>query len=125
MPNEEPMSLQCDATPPGAPRHIAIIMDGNGRWATGRGLPRLAGHREGVRNVRRVLRACVERKISYLTLYAFSTENWARPWDEVSGLLGLLSEFIDSELQALHEAGVRILHLGDPEPLPAALQRKI
>jgi undecaprenyl diphosphate synthase len=107
------------------PQHIAIIMDGNGRWAAERGLPRLAGHRAGVRNVRPLLRACVERHISYLTLYAFSTENWSRPAPEVNGLMGLLGEYIDREMHALHEAGVQVRHVGRLDGLPSALQRKV
>jgi len=120
-----PMSLDCDLQAVGTPRHVAIIMDGNGRWAALRGLPRLAGHRAGVRNVRRLLRACVERGIRYVTLYAFSTENWSRPFDEVKGLMALLGEFIDSETQALHEAGVQVRHLGTLDGLPKDLQTRV
>ena len=101
------------------PRHVAIIMDGNGRWAKQRGLPRVAGHKQGVEAVRRTVRAASELGIEALTLYAFSTENWRRPEDEVSDLLGLLRFFISRELEALHKAGVRILILGDLCRFPA------
>lgn len=80
------------------PKHIAIIMDGNGRWALSRGLPRLAGHRAGTENLRRVIEACIEFGIEYLTIYAFSTENWGRPLEEVRGLMRILEDVIDREL---------------------------
>src|SRR5512137_2775833 len=85
------------------PQHVAIIMDGNGRWAQQRGLPRLAGHRAGTENVRRILETCVDLGIKILTLYAFSTENWSRPRDEVDGLMGLLSQVIDREAENLRK----------------------
>jgi undecaprenyl diphosphate synthase len=100
-------------------------MDGNGRWAQQRGLPRLAGHRAGTENVRRIIRACVDNGIQMLTLYAFSTENWTRPPDEVKGLLSLLSQMVDRELDNLHKNGVRLNHLGSPDELPATLRAKI
>src|SRR5579875_3550883 len=100
------------------PRHVAIIMDGNGRWAQARGLPRLAGHRAGTENTRRIIEACVEFGVPMLTLYAFSTENWYRPREEVDGLLAILAEVIDRELAELHANGVRLRHLGSPEGLP-------
>jgi undecaprenyl diphosphate synthase len=106
------------------PRHIAIIMDGNGRWAKKRGLPRLAGHRAGVENIRRVLTECVEQGIRYLTIYAFSTENWSRPSAEVEGLMRIFSEFLDRETHSLHEQGVEIRHLGSMNGVSAALRRK-
>lgn len=102
-----------------------MIMDGNGRWAKQRGLPRLAGHRAGVENIRRILTECVEQQVRYLTLYAFSTENWNRPRYEVEGLMRLLSEFIDRETRALNDEGVQIRHLGRPEDLSKLLRRKI
>jgi len=105
--------------------HIAIIMDGNGRWAKRRGLPRLAGHRAGTDNLRRIIRAAVEFNVPYLTLYAFSTENWARPKDEVLGLMNILSETIERELDELHKEGVQIRHLGDLQPLNPSLRKKI
>ena len=107
------------------PQHVAIIMDGNGRWAKQRGLPRLEGHRVGVENIRRVVDVFAEYRIKYLTLFAFSTENWNRPGDEVRGLLKILEERIDREVQFLHEKGVRIHHLGRLDRLIPKLQRKI
>src|SRR3990172_2917067 len=92
-----------DRIPDKIPAHVAIIMDGNGRWARARGLPRLAGHRAGVDNLRRVLEAASEFGIRYLTIYAFSTENWSRPPDEVRGLLNILEDVIDRELQSLNK----------------------
>jgi undecaprenyl diphosphate synthase len=99
------------------PQHVAIIMDGNGRWAKARGLPRVAGHRAGTENLRTVISAAVEFNVKYLTLYAFSTENWGRPKDEVSGLMGILEEVIDRELDELHRQGVKLRHLGHLEGL--------
>ena len=84
-------------------------MDGNGRWAAARGLPRLAGHREGAENIRRVIRACDEFKVKYLTIFAFSTENWGRPSDEVEGLMMIMADVIDRELNNLHEQNVRLV----------------
>ena len=104
------------------PTHVAIIMDGNGRWARKRGLPRLAGHRAGVENLRRIIEACVEFGVKYLTLYAFSTENWGRPLEEVRGLINILEEVIDRELQELHKNGVQLRHLGHLKP---ELQEKV
>src|SRR5438132_4676985 len=94
------------------PEHVAIIMDGNGRWATRRGLPRVAGHREGVKTARAIVRAADTLGLRYLTLYAFSTENWSRPEDEVSTLLSLLERAIRSELPELMERNVRLRVLG-------------
>lgn len=108
-----------------APEHIAIIMDGNGRWAQQRGMPRLLGHRAGTQNVRKIIAACIERGVRFLTLFAFSTENWMRPFDEVRGLMYLLGEYIDWETPHLHKMGVQIRHLGRREGLSAALQKKI
>lgn len=105
--------------------HVAIIMDGNGRWAKAHGLPRIAGHRAGTENLRRIVRTTVEFNISYLTLYAFSTENWSRPVDEVQGLMRLLVEVIDRELKELDEEGVQIRHIGDPTRLDPVLQERI
>lgn len=107
------------------PVHVGIIMDGNGRWATKRGLPRLAGHRAGTKNLRRVIRAAADAGIKHLTFYAFSTENWSRPEEEVSGLMGLLGEFIDTETQELHKEGARLLHIGHLEHLEPQLREKI
>ena len=107
------------------PTHVAIIMDGNGRWASERGLPRLAGHRAGVENLRRVLRAAAEFGIGYLTIYAFSTENWERPTSEVRGLMNILEEVIDRELKELHANGVQLRHIGRLEGLKPELQQKV
>ncbi len=107
------------------PVHVAIIMDGNGRWARARGLPRLAGHRAGVDNLRRLLEAAVEYGIEYLTIYAFSTENWQRPEEEVRGLINILEEVIDRELEQLHKNGVQLRHIGRLERLSPQLQKKV
>jgi undecaprenyl diphosphate synthase len=107
------------------PTHVAIIMDGNGRWAHERRLPRLAGHRAGVENLRRLLEACVEFGIQYLTIFAFSTENWDRPPAEVRGLIKILEEVIDSEIAELHKNGVQLRHMGRLDRLQPALQEKI
>jgi undecaprenyl diphosphate synthase len=109
----------------GIPRHVAIIMDGNGRWAEQHGLSRLEGHRAGVRNMRPVLERLNARGVAFVTIYAFSTENWNRPRDEVNGLLEILLDVIDTEARELHKNGVRILHIGSPEGLSKDLQRKI
>ncbi len=107
------------------PVHVAIIMDGNGRWANARGLPRLAGHRAGTENLRTIIRACVEFNIKILTIYAFSTENWGRPADEVEGLMMILEDVIDQELTELHQEGVQLHHLGHLDRLPSRLQEKV
>ena len=99
------------------PNHVAIIMDGNGRWATARGLPRVAGHRRGADAVRRVVRGAGELGIPILTLFAFSTENWTRPADEVSDLMGLLRHYLRNELKELHKNGVRLRVIGNREGL--------
>lgn len=102
----------------GIPKHIAIIMDGNGRWARKRGLPRTAGHRAGVEAIRGVIEFCSEIKIEYLTLYAFSTENWKRPPKEVASLMDLLVFFLKNEIDSLHKNEVRIKFIGELEALP-------
>ena len=107
------------------PRHVAIIMDGNGRWAKKRGMPRLFGHRAGVENLRAVIKACVEFGIRYLTIYAFSTENWGRPQDEVKGLEKLFHEAFTNEFLELRKQGVRIVHLGQREGIPQDLLDEI
>jgi len=104
---------------------VAIIMDGNGRWANERGLERLAGHRAGTENIRRVIEGCIEFGIEILTLYAFSTENWRRPDDEVSGLMEILGEVIDRETAELHANGVRLRHIGSLDGLPPQLQERV
>jgi len=100
-------------------------MDGNGRWAKARGLPRLAGHRAGTENMRRILRACVEFGVKTLTIWAFSTENWRRPQEEVHGLMDILEQVIDRELSELHKNGVRLRHLGRLEGIADHLQTKV
>jgi len=107
------------------PNHVAIIMDGNGRWAEKRGLPRLFGHRAGTDNVRRAVERFDCYQVRYLTLYAFSTENWRRPDIEVSGLLHILAAMIDRETKALHKKGVRLGYLGKLKGLSPELQNKI
>ncbi|HEV8438444.1 MAG TPA: isoprenyl transferase [Methylomirabilota bacterium] len=107
------------------PRHVAVIMDGNGRWATQRGLPRVAGHTEGVTAVRNVVRAAGELGIEYLTLYAFSSENWNRPSHEVSTLMSLLERSVDRELPELMARNVRFRVIGRPNGVPAAVTRRI
>jgi undecaprenyl diphosphate synthase len=102
-----------------------MIMDGNGRWALSRGLPRMAGHKAGTENLRRVIRATVEFGIKYLTIYAFSTENWGRPPEEVRGLLTILEDVIDRELNELNKEGVQLRHLGRLEQLAPMLQEKV
>src|SRR5437588_13005369 len=107
------------------PNHVAIIMDGNGRWARKRGLPRLMGHRAGTENIRRIVHACVENNVKYLTLYAFSTENWNRPTNEVQGLMRILADVIERETPELDREGARTLHLGHMEAAPQALPAAI
>jgi len=107
------------------PRHIAIIMDGNGRWATQRHLPRSLGHRAGVEALRRTVQLCHDYAIPMLTVYAFSTENWGRPADEVEALMSLMWETIRTDVDRLHREGVRLRHIGRREGLSAAIQRAI
>ena len=107
------------------PNHIAIIMDGNGRWAEARHLPRMAGHRAGTENLRRIIEACVNVGIPYLTVYAFSTENWKRPSDEVNGLMQILADVLEREVAELHKEGVRIVHIGRLEHLSKRIQQGI
>ena len=119
------MSKKPKTSPDQVPTHIAIIMDGNGRWAISRGLPRLAGHRAGTENLRRVIEACVEFGVKYLTLYAFSTENWGRPIEEVRGLMRILEDVIDRELMELHKQGTRLRHIGRLDRLKPSLRQKV
>ncbi len=107
------------------PTHVAIIMDGNGRWAKNKGLTRLKGHRAGTENIRRVIRAFANHGVKYLTLFAFSTENWRRPRKEVEGLLRILSQVIARETENLHQEGVKLVHLGSLAGLPESLQAKV
>lgn len=105
-------------THPETPRHIAIIMDGNGRWAKERGLPRLEGHRVGAESVQEVLEASVQLGVKYLTLYAFSSENWSRPATEVSALMGLLNRFLENKAKELDRQNVRLIAIGQLDRLP-------
>jgi undecaprenyl diphosphate synthase len=107
------------------PKHIAIIMDGNGRWAKQRALPRVAGHREGVNSVRDIVEACGQLGVKCLTLYAFSTENWKRPQEEVSMLMRLLVKALRDETDKLHENNVRLTAIGNLNSLPAGVQREL
>jgi len=107
------------------PRHVAIIMDGNGRWARSRNLPRNAGHRAGVENLRTVIDACIEFGIEILTIYAFSTENWGRPESEVRGLMRIFARVLDQEIDELSAQGVCLHHLGDLNGVAATLQNKV
>ena len=107
------------------PQHVAVIMDGNGRWAQSRGLPRVMGHRAGVEALKTTLRRCSDWGVKALTAYAFSTENWSRPGDEVNFLMTLFERVLERELQALEEERVRIRFLGDLDPLPSRLQSLI
>ncbi|MCC7021716.1 MAG: di-trans,poly-cis-decaprenylcistransferase [Thermomicrobiales bacterium] len=107
------------------PRHVAIIMDGNGRWAAQRGLPRLSGHDRGTSNIRRITTAAAELGIEYLTLWAFSTDNWRRPQDEIDGILRILAEVIERELDELDRQGARLRHIGSLEGLAPDLQTAV
>jgi len=107
------------------PQHIAIIMDGNGRWAKERGLPRLAGHNAGGKNIRPVVKIFADYGVRYLTLYMFSTENWNRPRIEVAGLLSLLAKKIDQETQAFHKENIRLVHLGRLDRLSQKLRERV
>lgn len=113
------------AAAPPLPRHVAIVMDGNGRWANKRGLSRLDGHRAGVNNIHPIIEYLYKKKIPYVTLYAFSTENWNRPEDEVHGLFKILEEIIGKESRELHKNGIRIHHIGSLDGLSPKLKRSI
>ena len=107
------------------PKHLAIIMDGNGRWAKEKGLPRTAGHKQGVQTVIDVVEDCAELGIEYLSLFAFSTENWKRPKKEVENLMKLLVQFIDKELGRLHKNNIKVRTMGDISQLPSKVQKKV
>ncbi|MBA7643790.1 Isoprenyl transferase [subsurface metagenome] len=107
------------------PVHVAIVPDGNGRWAEQRGLPRLAGHKAGIKIMRSVIEYLNDYRIRYVTLYGFSTENWSRPGREVGGLFRVLEERIDKDAPQLHKKGIKVLHLGRLEELPAGLRQAI
>ena len=118
-------SLPANLDPTPGPNHVAIIMDGNGRWAKARGLPRVAGHRRGADAVRRVVRGAGELGIPVLTLFAFSTENWTRPADEVNDLMGLLRHYLRNELDELHKNGAKLRVIGNREGVAADIVRDI
>ena len=117
--------MSAPVLPDGVPRHVAIIMDGNGRWATERGLPRSAGHRQGVEALRRTVRAAGDIGIGVLTLYSFSSENWSRPASEVRFLLELLRRFIRTDVAELHQAKVRVMMIGDRDGLEGTLRTMV
>jgi undecaprenyl diphosphate synthase len=121
LPQKKPLDLSSYKVP----THIAIIMDGNGRWARQRGLPRVAGHRAGAENLRRIINACVEFGVKILTIYAFSTENWGRPVSEVRGLMKIFARVLDQEIDDLHEQGVCLHHLGELTGVKPDLQEKV
>ena len=115
-----PSSVICNL-----PQHIAIIMDGNGRWATARNLPRTAGHKKGADALRRALDACRDAGVKYLTIYAFSSENWKRPEGEISDLMQLLQHYLRSELETLHASGVRMRFIGDLSKMDTGIHEQI
>ncbi len=110
--SEAPATSQVGGPAPGRPSHVGLIMDGNGRWAAARGLPRIEGHRRGLEALRGAVRTAIEFKLSYLTVYSFSAENWSRPFDEIQDLMGLLKRFIRKDLLELHKVGVRVRVIG-------------
>lgn len=107
------------------PEHVAIIMDGNGRWAESHGLPRFEGHKAGTENLRQIIKTCVEFGVKHLTIYAFSTENWGRPKEEVNGLMTILETVIERELSELNTEGVKICHIGRLEAMPKRVRSKV
>ncbi|MEB3213001.1 MAG: polyprenyl diphosphate synthase, partial [Leptolyngbyaceae bacterium] len=115
--------LPTDLIPAALPRHVAIIMDGNGRWATQQGLPRIVGHRQGAERVKDLLRCCRDWGIPALTVYAFSTENWKRPLQEVDFLMALFERLLRKELADMHREGVRVRFVGHLSGLPDTLRR--
>jgi undecaprenyl diphosphate synthase len=117
--------LPSDLDPQNLPQHVAVIMDGNGRWATRRGLPRIAGHRQGAKTLKELLQCCKDWGIKALTAYAFSTENWRRPTEEVDFLLHLFERLLRRELTEMHREGVRISFIGDLSVLPKSLQTEM
>jgi len=119
------MSKEADNPNPSIPRHVAVIMDGNGRWASQLGRPRFAGHRAGVKSARQIVEACAQAEVETLTLFAFSSENWQRPAEEVNALMRLFIEVLQREVSALHENGIRLRFIGARESLPTILQKRI
>src|SRR5712692_4995111 len=124
-PDSQEARLAAELDPRRFPRHIAIIMDGNGRWAQRRRLPRVAGHRAGVKTAHAVIETCARLKISALTLYAFSLENWRRPKAEIDFLMRLLREYLRQELPVIHKNNIRLLVIGRPSELPSGVQQDI
>lgn len=120
-----PAPAEAPAAVDRGPRHVAIIMDGNGRWAARRGLPRIAGHERGTDNIRRITRAAGELGIEYLTLWAFSTENWNRPAAEIDGIMRILGETIERETANLHREGAQLRHIGSLDGLAPGLQQAV
>lgn len=119
------MTSETDSKHQRRPRHVAIIMDGNGRWAKQHGRPRFAGHRAGVKTARSIVEACAQAEIEVLTLFAFSSENWNRPADEVNALMRLFVEVLQREVDALHENGIRLKFIGARRNLPTILQKRM
>lgn len=119
------MDDSCFSSDRGGPRHVAVIMDGNGRWANARGMPRTLGHRQGAEAVRRCITGAMELGIPFLTLFGFSSENWRRPASEVTDLMGLLRRFLQSELAEIHKNGIRLRVIGDRTRLPDDIARLI
>ena len=111
--------------PLSVPRHVAVIMDGNGRWAARQGLPRVVGHERGTDNIRRITETAGELGITYLTLWAFSTENWGRPPEEIAGIMRILGEAIQRETAELHRQGAQLRHIGSLDGLEPALRRAV
>jgi len=124
-PNSEEAALLAQIDAARLPQHIAVIMDGNGRWAKQRGKPRIFGHREGAESVRSILDTCARLQIKAVTLYAFSTENWKRPEDEVSGLMQMLKLYLKKELKTVHKNNIRFQAIGNLSGLSADLQKQI
>jgi undecaprenyl diphosphate synthase len=119
------MSDKPDTETQNIPRHVAIIMDGNGRWAAARGMPRIKGHQAGTENLRQIISASVEFGVQYLTIYAFSTENWGRPKDEVDGLMRIFAEALTKELGELNRQGVQLRHIGRLDKLKPSMRNKV
>jgi len=119
------LSAKPDKLTAGVPRHIAVIMDGNGRWANRNGKPRFAGHRAGVKAARTIVEACAQADVEFLTLFAFSSENWNRPAEEVNALMRLFVEVLQREVDALHENGIRLKFIGARQNLPTILQKRM
>jgi len=125
MQTQASASQQSSKGHPKVPVHVAIIMDGNGRWAQKRGLPRLDGHRVGVDSIQKILKTLSQKGVQYVTLYAFSTENWNRPEEEVTGILEILQYALRVQTEALHENNVRIVHIGKQDRLSPQLREEV